>query len=293
MTKKKVKPKDNAPSKIYIPGPEEFNVPPSNFEEFIMLIYGMKSIGKSTLASEAKNSLTLMSEPLRRGISIRMNQLHMYTAKEIMEGAQDTYQLVANTITDIIENATIKTLVFDSIDLFYDMVVHSVSARNGVDSPGKAGKSSADVWIEVKTEFKQFMDSLAQSRLGIILLSHAKEREIEAIDGSMLSMVSPSCAPACLQYIKQAVDFAFFYGYHESKRVMVIRDPYNFVWTGCGPQNRFLQPDGKPVFRLEMPNSPGTAYKTLVEAFNNQHWDMDTPEESRTKSVVPRKKGVR
>jgi len=303
MPKKTVKKKPPVPrnlpnfdttDKIYIPGPEELNEPPSDFKDYVLCIYGMKSIGKSTIASESENAFTLMSEPLRRGLRLRMEQLKTFTAEEILAGSPDTYLRIKNTIPDLLDNDSVQTLVFDSIDLFYDMVIHHISAKNGVNSPGKAGKSSADVWIEVRNEFKSFMDTLIETRLRIILLSHSKEREIEGLDGAPISLVGPSCAPACLAYIKQAVDYGFFYGFEasERKRVMVIRDPSNTVWTGCGPEGRFLQPDGKPIYKLEMPNTVGKGYQTLIEAFNNQHWDLDTPEEERTttpKKPLPRK----
>ena len=298
--KKKVNPKRppviSSPSdKIYIPGPEEYNLPPENFQDYILCIYGMKSVGKSTIASESDDAFTLMSEPMRRGLSIRMNQLKTHTAEEILEGASDTYLQIRNTMDDILADQTIRTLVFDSIDLFYDMVVHHVSAKNNVTAPGKAGKSSADVWIEIRNEFKSFMDTLQETRLGVILLSHSKEREIEGLDGAPISLVGPSCAPACLTYIKQAVDYGFFYGFNavDKSRTMVIRDPTNTVWTGCGPANRFLQPNGKPLYRLQMPDEPGAGYKTLIEAFNNKHWDIDTPEEERTLARRPTKKAPR
>lgn len=279
-----------APAGIYIPGPDELNEPPNDLLKYMICLYGTKGIGKSTLASTFPNSLTLMTETIRKGLRIRMAQLRTYTAEQIMEGAPDTFVQVGERIDQILGDGTIEVLNIDSIDLFYDMVVHHVSAKWEVSNPSVLGKESSGCWIDIRNTFKAFMDLLAESPLGIVLISHSKEREIEAIDGELTPMISPSCAPACLQYIKQACDYAMFYGWHNDKRVIMVRDGLNRAWCAAGPEGHFMQPDGKPLNMFEIPDDPAMGYKTLVKAFDNKLYDSQRmKEESAPK--LPTKKG--
>jgi hypothetical protein len=58
------------------------------------------------------------------------------------------------------------------------------------------------------------------------------------------------------------------------------------AFVSNGAQGKFLQPDGKPLNIFELPDilsdKPQVElYNTLVAAFNNKLWDMDTPEDQR------------
>lgn len=260
---------------VYLAGPDEFNVPPDNIHEYMMLLYGAKGIGKSTLAASFPDAYTFMTETMRRNLRIRMSPLKTWTADQIMEGAPDTFEQVKELTAQALEDKTIKTLIFDSIDLFYDMVVHSQAAKWGVSNPSMLGKESSGCWIQVRNEFKAYMDLLAESHLGVVLLSHAKEREVETITGDAIPLVGPSCAPACFLYIKQACDIALYYGWHNDKRTMVVRDPSNQVWCANGTENKFMQPNGKPLRRFNVDGGPSEGFDILVSAFNNEMYDAD------------------
>lgn len=287
---KPTQPKATVKQGVYLAGPDEFNEPPENLGEYMTLIYGAKGIGKSTLASTFPNAYTFMTETMRRNLRIRMSPLKTYTAEQIMEGAPDTYKQVKELTAQALQDDTISTLVFDSIDLFYDMVVHSKAAEWNVDNPSKLGRESSGCWIDIRNEFKSYMDTLAESHLGVILLSHAKEREMETITGDAIPLVGPSCAPACFQYIKQACDIAIYYGWHNEKRTMVVRDPQNQLWCANGTEDHFLQPDGKPLKRFYVEGGPTEGYATVAAAFNNELYDADHNPESKG---APKKKAKR
>lgn len=276
------KPKET--EELYIPGPTDLNVPPDNILEYMFCIFGTKGIGKTTLGSNwggKGKTLVLMSEPRRKNLAIRMIQFRTHTAEEIMDGAPDSWAILKENTERFIEDTSIECLSFDSIDLFYLMAQHHVAAKNGVTNPSKAGKESSAIWIELRDEFSAYFDTLRETDMGILLLSHTKEREIESVDGSMMAQQAPSAPPACVQYIKSACDFAFMYGWRDNERVLTFRDPSNNIWTGCGTQDRFCQPDGKQILNLQVPNDPDGVYPLLEEAWNNNAWDQDTPEEDR------------
>lgn len=273
------------------PGPTELNEPPADFDEYIRCFFGAKGYGKTTLAASFPNSLTLMFEPRRKNLRIRQVNLQKHTADQIMEGADDVWEQVKLTTQRFIDDESIDCLNFDSVDIFYECAVHSISAAHKLSRPGEAGKGSADVWIEIRDEWSSFFDALAETRLGINFLSHVKTRESEELDGGKVDIKAPSCAPACLQYIKQACDFVFYYGAYNGKRALQLRDPTGAAWVAVGTRENFLQPNGKPVNVLAMPDlaDKKSGYEVLVEAFKNKHWDIDTPKAERLGKDTPKK----
>jgi hypothetical protein len=283
------------PAKSFVgldyPSSSEMNVPPEDFDEYIRCFYGAKGIGKTTTAASFPGYLTLMFETRRKNLRIRQVNLQKYTAKQIMEGATDVWEQIKLTTDRWIEDSDVKGLNFDSIDIAYECCYHSICASNSVTNPGEAGKSSSDVWIEIRDEWACYFDLLASTRLGINFLSHVKERDIDTIDGAKQGQQSPSCSPACLQYIRQACDFVFYYGFYNDKRTMALRDPTNMALCAVGTPDHFNQPNGKPILMLEIPNvsSKVTPYERLLSAFHNNEWDVDTPEEERGGSV-PKKR---
>lgn len=277
------------------PSSSEINVPPTNFDEYIRCFYGVKGIGKSTLAASFPNYLTLMMETRRRNLKIRQLNLDKHTAAQIRDGADDIWEKIKLTTPRWIDDDDVAGINFDSVDLTYECCVHSVCASHDINKPGDLGKNSSDIWIEIRDEWATYFDALAATDLGINFLSHIKEREIDTVDGTKLLQQSPSCAPACLQYIRQACDFVFFYGYYEGQRTICLRDETNSALCAVGTSDYFLQPDGTPIKMLEIPNleSKTTPYERLLSAFNNQEWDIETPEDERsttTKKPIKRRR---
>jgi hypothetical protein len=231
-----------------------------------------------------------MFEPNRRGLKIRQLPIKKYLAKEIREGAPDSWTLLKNTTQQFIDDESIDNLNFDSVDICYETAYNSICAANNVNSPSEAGRSSSDIWIELRDEWASYFDTLVASRLGVNFISHVKSRETEELSGAKFDIAGPSCAPACLLYLKQACDYMMYYGTHNGYRAICLRDPTNSVLVASGPENHFMQPDGKPLNVLAMPTlgDKKTGYQVLKEAFANQHWDIDTPEDER---VTTTKKG--
>lgn len=273
------------------PSIEEINEPPDNFDDYVRIIFGPKGIGKTTAAASFPNSLTLMFEPKRRGLKIRQLPIQKHTAKQIIDGANDPWQLVINTTQQWVEDDTVKCLNFDSVDIFYECCYHSICASHGIEDPSGAGRDSSSIWNEIRDEFSAYFDALRDTDMGINLVSHVKDREEVTLDGSKMGFASPSCSPACLRYIKQAVDIAVFYGWYSGHRAMMVRDEANTSFVATGVEGKFLQPDGKPLSIFQIPDNPSTSiYKVMRDAFDNKLWDMDTLEDDR---VVAKPKAKR
>lgn len=275
--------------------PDELNIPPDSFDAYMCCIFGQKGVGKSTLAAQMPGTFTLMFEPRRRGLNIWQLNLQKYTSEEIQQGKSDTWQMIKNTTPQWIADKRIQRISFDSVDIAYECCYHHVCAINKINKPSES-KSGPDVWNQIRDEWASYFDMLAASNKGITLLSHLKIREDLDLENVKTERRQPSCAPACLKYIKQAVDFVFFYGKMDGRRAVQLRDTDGSAEVAVGPQDRFMQPDGKPITYLEMPeltDKTCNGYQRLVDGFNNKCWDFYTPEEDRkviTKPLI--KKGT-
>lgn len=270
------------------PSEDEKNVPPDNFNAYAKCFFGPKAIGKTTLAASFPRSLTLMFEPKRLGLSIRQLLIPKVTPKDLREGATDVWLKVLRTTEVWINDPSIECLNFDSVDIFYECCCASVFHRNKVNHPDDL-KNGSHIWNQVRDEWAAYFSALRETRLGNFnLLSHIKDREEKQLDGSKMKGIrSPSASPACVQYIRQVCDFVICLGKHNGIRAALVRDPSDQSFVGISPENRFMQPDGKPIYVLEMPDilkDPTTPYDRLNAAFHNQCWDMDTLKEDR---VVP------
>jgi hypothetical protein len=278
------------------PGPDELNEPSDIFDDYTLVLYGQKGKGKTTLSASFPNTLTLMLEPFRKGLAIRQLSLQKHTASQIMDGAPDIWQRVLNTTQTFIDDDSIDRLSFDSIDLFYQCCQESICARNKINVPGDAGRGSADIWIQIREEFAAYMNTVKDSGMRITMLSHVKDREETDLEGGKMKFAQPSCSPACLTYIRQAADIVLQIGTYNEKRAAMVRDPSNTAFVSNGAQGKFMQPDGKALNIFQLPDISSEPnhllYDTLVDAFNNKVWDMDTPEDKRTTSQPkPPKKG--
>lgn len=292
---KHVRPQSDNDLILDYPSQDEFNEPSDNFDDYMITIYGPKGSGKTTAIADFPDSLTLQAEPMRKGLRIRQLNLQKHTAKEIMNGEQDLWKAVLATTQVWVDDESIKRLNFDSVDIFYEACYHSVCASHRVESPAQAGKSGPDIWNEIRDEFAAYFDTLKATRLGVTFTSHVKEREEATLDGGKMGYAAPSCSPACLKYVKQAVDIVLFYGWYNGYRAMMVRDDTNASFVAPGVEGKFLQPNGKPIYIFPVPDKikqPGASiYEAIKKAFSNQTWDIDTPEDERVISSPPTKKG--
>jgi hypothetical protein len=291
----RVKSVDATPSDtFYTPSPVELNLPPTTIDEYMICFFGDKAAGKSTLAASFPDSLTLMFEPMRKGLAIRMigteQGLKKVSPKEIRNGETDVWNKVVRSTPAWIADQTIKRLNFDSIDILYECCYASVCARNNVNAPGDS-KNGPDIWNEIRDEFSAYFSTLRETDMGITFLSHVKTRETTNLDHSKIKGIyQPSCAPACLQFIRQAADFIIYLGMQDGIRAALVRDPTQQSVVATSPENVFMEPTGKPITVLEMPDKSAESnagYNQLVRAFNNECWDMETPKDERGPKPPP------
>lgn len=277
MAKKKVRPKTSSPKpttrRLSIPGPEELNIPPDNLNAYSILLMGAKGIGKTTASSTFPGNLNFMWEPRRKNAKLRMMGadygIMVRPAQEIMDGADDPWELFKEYIADAVEDPTVETITFDTVDLAYQACFESVCARLGVIHPSEITNDYGNSWNIIKNEFTALLDTIRRTDMGLLLISHVKERDQEFAEGAgKLSIIGPSAQPACIQILKATCEYWFYMGWSEGKRRLYIRDPDRIidVATGYG----FLDSNGDPITDFELPDNPGGFYKAVQAKFSGQ-----------------------
>lgn len=135
-----------------------------------ILIYGPPKIGKSTFASKFPDALFLECEP---GLgSLEVFKVPTYTWKDLMSA----YDLIAGG------KHSFKTIVIDTVDNAFKYCTDYVNSENSVKYEGDMPHGKG--WAFVKNEWHRMLTKFASLPYGLILLSHATEREIETRTGT-------------------------------------------------------------------------------------------------------------
>ncbi len=284
------KPRSSTTKRILLPGPDDFNIPPSDFQDYTTLLMGAKGIGKTTASSTFPGNLNIMWEPRRKNVKLRMigadQGIMIRPAQAIMEGEDDPWPLFVEACADAVADPTIQTITWDTVDLAYQACFESVCARLGVTHPREIKDDYGASWNQIKNEFNALIDTIrASEKVGLLFISHVKERDQEFQDETgTLSIIGPSCSPACLQILKSACEFWLYYGWKDGRRTIFCRDPNRMVDVACG--TGFVDADsGKPINNFSVPEDPSLFYECLNHTFRGN------PNTSLTKPA--RKKGAK
>jgi hypothetical protein len=256
--------------------PSQENEPPTELSDSIVTIYGRKGIGKTSLASQFPNSLTFMFERGRRNLPIRM-----VPKKE--EGQLD-WERTLGYVELALEDDSIQTLVFDTVDRAYDRCLEYVCKRLNCKHPNDKN-DYGKTWNEVKTEFAALLGVVQDSGKGVVLISHETPKPLtKSVKGLkredsesvfQYERMEPTCSKQAFETIQEICDFVLYYGFTEEFRTITVRSPNDCYWTSCGVGDTFLNPDGSTINTFRVGNSPQEAYKSLIDAHANRLHDMD------------------
>lgn len=175
--------------------PTEKTPPVSDLSKLIMFLYGEVKIGKSTLASKFPNAVFLATEP-------GLNSLDVY------EVSIKTWGDMLNTCKELASgNHAFQTIVIDTGDNLYKMCEAHVCEQHGVihQSDLDWGKG----WALVNNEFRRVLTKLGQMPMGLIITSHAIDREVETPTAKYNKTV-PTMSKGARDVILGMADFVLF-----------------------------------------------------------------------------------
>jgi hypothetical protein len=234
---------------------------------------GAKGIGKTTASSTFPGNLNFMWEPRRKNVKLRMigsdEGIIVKQASRIMDGEEDPWELFKEYIAEAVQDETVNTITFDTVDLAYQACFESVCARLGVEHPKEITNDFGNSWNIIKNEFTALIDTIrASGKVGLLFISHVKERDQEFAEGvGKLSIIGPSCPPACLQILKASCEFWFYMGWSEGHRHLYVRDPDRIIDVASG--YGFMNPDGTPINDFDLPDDPSKFYDAVQAKFKS------------------------
>jgi hypothetical protein len=261
---------------LTLPGVADISQPPKRLLEYCILIYGQKGIGKTSASSSFPNYVNFCLEPFRENIKIRKQDFVFKESEELQELVDyndpdsmiehDPWSQMVYLGYEAVERGDTDGITFDSVDVAYSACQEHICARYGVKSCF-AKVPNVNLWDELRITFTKYIQYLRQNKIGVLFLSHAKEREMELMEGTQaLTMIGPSCPPACGKIMKQVCDFWFYYGWDDGNRCLYMHDPSREleVASGIGFRNE----DGTQMEKLQIPNDASKFYSTLNGAFD-------------------------
>lgn len=249
----------------------ELSEPSKNLLDYSLMLYGLKKIGKTSMAARFKGAGFFMFEP--GGKALRIHQHPVYSWLEFL------------VYLDLLEEhpEMFPTVVLDTIDVAYTMCFRYVCERDGFTHPAdvKYGKG----WDAIKNEFNDALYRLCHDlKRSVVFISHAKEIEVESGEmddagfvtgGERINRVIPSVSGAAGEILKAYVDTLAYYGYFGTTRRLVI-EGNEYINAGTRCEENFLTPTGERLASIPMGNSPDEAYANFCKAFANEQTDTGT-----------------
>lgn len=227
--------------------------PVRDLGEALILIFGERKIGKTSLANLFPKALTLAFEVGYKGLRLYKNDMESWkTARAALRALK--------------KDKTYKTIVIDTADIAYKFCEAHVNDENGVEDPGDLPYGKG--WRAIRKEFEGWLNALAKTGKGVIILSHAGDQDITTRDGETYSRLMPTMAKQAREIIEGMVDVWGCYQYAGKRRVLTILGDED-VSAGHRFVDQFRTPDGRRLRRISMGKSAEQGYKNLVAAFKN------------------------
>jgi len=225
-----------------------------SLQDYSILIYGKKKIGKTSLTAQFEDTLALMCEP--GGKAQEMYQVPCKNWKELRE-----YTRL------FIKDDRFKTASVDTADYAYEFCMEYICKKMVIDHPSDEGYGKG--WKAVRAEFQAWVTELLHSGKGIIFISHSKDEAFKTRKGEEFNKVGASMAGQAKDILEGLVDIWANYEYDGKRRYLIIGGS-DEVDAGNRVEGHFLDTDGTPLSRIPMGNNPKEAYRNFIAAFNNK-----------------------
>jgi hypothetical protein len=155
--------------------PTEKSQPKTSLTDLVVLLYGVPKIGKSTFAASAEDALFIETEPGLEHLSVYKVACYNWSdfcqiGKLLAEG-----------------DHPFKTVVIDTVDNLYKWCVESVLRRNEIQHLSDLSFSKG--WDLASQSFHRKLHQLALLPYGLIMISHAGEKEVDGRRGKIRKIV--------------------------------------------------------------------------------------------------------
>jgi AAA domain-containing protein len=259
--------------------PTHKSKPSSRLQDYSILLYGAKKIGKSQLSAQFDSCLQMMTEPGAKAIA----------------GYQvpvPDWKHFRKYVDLLVKDREFENVSIDTADIAYQMCLQYVCKDLGIDHPSDEewGKG----WAAVRQEFQTQVNRLLHSGKGVMFISHATEREIKTRTGKKYDILDSTMAKAARETLEGIVDIWVCAMYNDDgDRVLRIAGD-EYVAAGHRLKDRFRYTDGTPIEEIDMGENPEQAYQNFVSAFKNELKNPVAPQKKKARVRLALKtKGLR
>ena len=246
--------KVDSSEKLNLSLPSEKSQPSDYLQDYSILIYGEKKIGKTSLCAQFEDTLGLMTEPGARAQA--MYQVPCRSWKELR-----------GYTTLFMQDDRFKTGVVDTADIAYEMCMAYVCKKMVIDHP--SDETFGKGWNAIRKEFQAWVMELLSSGKGVIFLSHSKSSDFKTRRGDTFNKIGASMPGQAADVIQGLVDIWANYTYDGKRRYLIIGGSEE-VDAGSRVEGHFMDPHNGPLDRIPMGQNAKEAYRNFVAAFNNK-----------------------
>jgi hypothetical protein len=259
-----------------IPGVDELSEPPNDLNAYKVLIYGDKSVGKTSICTSAPGAYTLQFDPDRRNIRARQTLIPSSSIASISGGGDNPFEMALVLIAKAADDPSVDILHIDNFQRYYEAALNSFCGLNGIEDPKNLSESWGEGWRKLKAYYQEPLMLWSRTGKGLILTAHSKTHLIKTIEGTdPLTMIGPAIADAPFEFIKEVCDFAFCMERDsDNKRMLWLRSAGS-LWACCGSKEHFVNPRGEAIERIYLGEDGPSSWKTLEDSFNNKVWGVD------------------
>lgn len=175
--------------------PTEKSEPKNDIRDFTTLLYGMPKIGKSTFCANADGALFLATEAGLNNLSVY--QIPIATWPEFLQACQ----LIAAG------EHQYRTIIIDTIDNLWKMCVAHILTKNNLqhESDLNYGKG----YDLIKKPFTTALTALSLLPYGLIMISHAQEKDVKTKTGTQ-HLIQPTIPNSARGIIMPMVDIILY-----------------------------------------------------------------------------------
>lgn len=269
---------------IDVPTVDDINEPPNELRLYKVMLYGEKSLGKTSISSQFPGTFTLQFDPDRRNIRLRQQIIRPYTLDQLqgLPPEQDPWRIAKTLIVKAASDPSVEVLHIDNFARYVECATNSFCAHNGIEDPSELSENWAAGWRKVKGMYQSLISAWGDTGKGLILTAHGKMHKIKPKDGSKAyEMYGPDLTDSVWSYVKEVCDYCFALDMDPNgNRILHLRaNP--MIWAANGSSDYFLDPEGKPLDCVPLGKTPEESYKVITQAFNNNVYDdsesMGTP----------------
>jgi len=257
MVSNSLKPTVTAPvstvmADVTLPG--EVSEPMENLGDYSILLYGEKKIGKTSLASKFKDAFFLMFEPGAKALSIYQRPVANWLEFK-------------KYVALLQKDKKFATIVIDPVDIAYQSCATYICQKLVIDHPSDEewGKG----WQAIKEEFTAEFNKLLHLNKGVIMISHAAEKEIKTRTGDKYHKITATMSGQARDVLEGVVDIWAYYCYDSGSRTLVIEGD-DHIGAGHRLETRFRYTDGVRICKIPMGTTAQEAHDNFMKAFNNE-----------------------